>query len=132
MTIFLLLTLLSISQTPSDSITCLPNSKLRKAIKEIENCKLVKEELELTKKGVVILEKRIATKDSIIVTHEAKDSIYKIRCSNYDEMVANLKEQVKNEKKISTFYNLKVATLKLNKWIFGGAGLLIGILIKSL
>ena len=127
-----LLTLSSISQTLSDSVTCLPNSKLRKVIKEIENCKITKEELQVAKNGIAILEERVKTKDSIIKKYEVTDSAYKKRCDNYDDMVVNLKDQLGNEKLSNSVLNLKVSALKLNKWIFAGAGILVGILIKSL
>jgi len=123
----ILATLTSISQTASDSITCLPNSKLRKAIKEIENCKIVKEELTLTQTSVGLLENRVAVKDSIINTYALKDSIAGVRFGLYEESIRNLKKQVANEQAISTIYAVKLKTAKINKWIFGGSGLLIGL-----
>ena len=121
------LTLLAISQTQSDSVTCIPNSKLRKAIKEIENCKIVREELELTQNSVSILENRLTIKDSIIVGYMTKDSLWSTKSSNYEQMISNLNKQLFNEKKISSIYSVKNKILKLNKWLYGAGGLLIGV-----
>jgi len=117
-----------ISQT-SDSVTCISNSKLRKVIKELENAKVMKQELELTQKSVSILENRIQAKDSIITRYEGKDKLCDERCNNYENQITNLKTQISNEKTISSFYKLKVKTLKIGKWIYGASGLAIGILV---
>jgi len=122
------LTLLGISQTQSDSVTCIPNTKLRKAIKEIENCKIVREELELTQNSVSILENRLTIKDSIIVGYMTKDSLWSTKSSNYEQMISNLNKQLFNEKKISSIYSVKNKILKLNKWFYGAGGLIIGVL----
>lgn len=123
------LTLLSISQIHSDSITCIPNDKLRKAIKEIENCKITKEELQLTQKSVSILESRLSLKDSIINGYMFKDSLWALKSSNYEEMIDNIKKQLLNEKKISGIYSFKNKILKINKWLYGVGGLAIGVLV---
>jgi hypothetical protein len=123
------LTLLSISQIHSDSITCIPNSKLRIAIKEIENCKITKEELQLTQKSVSILESRLDLKDSIIKGYMFKDSLWTLKSSNYEEMIDNIKKQLLNEKKISGIYSFKNKILKINKWLYGVGGLAIGVLV---
>ena len=122
------LTLFAISQIPSDSVTCLPNSKLRKAIKEIEDCKIVREELGLTQNSVSILENRLSLKDSIIGGYMTKDSLWSVKSSNYEEMLSNIKKQLFNEKKISGIYAVQNKILKINKWLFGAGGLAIGVL----
>lgn len=121
------LTLFAISQIQSDSVTCIPNSKLRKAIKEIENCKIVREELGLTQNSVSVLENRLDLKDSIIGGYITKDSLWSVKSSNYEEMVSNLNKQLFNEKKISGIYAIKNKILKINKWLYGAGGLLIGV-----
>ena len=106
----------------------MPNSKLRVAIKQIEDCKLIKQELELTKAGNEILEKQLLVKDSEINGYEIKDSLSKVRFALGDDAIKNLKKQVANEKAISTIYQIKLKTARINKWIFGGGGLIIGAL----
>lgn len=122
------LTLFAISQTPSDSVTCIPNEKLRKAIKEIENGKIVREELQLTQNSVSILESRLIIKDSIIEGYTTKDNLWKSKSSNYEEMISNINKQLFNEKKISGIYSIKNKILKINKWLYGAGGLAIGVL----
>jgi hypothetical protein len=100
---------------------------LRKAIKEIENCKIVREELGLTQNSVSILENRLDLKDSIIGGYMTKDSLWSVKSSNYEEMVSNLNKQLFNEKKISGIYAIKNKILKINKWLYGAGGLLIGV-----
>jgi len=114
------------------SITCLPNSKLRSAIKKIEICKVMEEELAITKSNVTILETRLATKDAVISEYKNNEVLFGQREDKYKSMLANLNQQISNEKKISIGLNLKLRTAKINKWVFGGSGLLIGICVLIL
>ena len=127
--VLLHLTLSGISQIASDSITCLPNSKLRAAIKKIEDCKILREELEQTQKGIIILETRVNLKDSIISDYEAKDFLWQKTMINYDSIVLNLNKQIINDKAINTIQSFKLKTLKINKWLYAGAGLIAGFLL---
>lgn len=129
MIILVHLTLLSISQIQSDSVTCIPNNKLRIAIKEIENCKITREELQLTQTSVSILESRLALKDSIINGYMSKDSLCTLKSHHYEKMLENFKIELKNERKISSIYSLKNKILKINKWLYGAGGLVIGVLV---
>lgn len=128
MIVLLHLTLSGISQIASDSVTCLPNSKLRLAIKKIEDCKILKEELEQTQKGIIILETKVSLKESIISDYEAKDFLWQKTMINYDSIVLNLNKQILNEKGINTIQKFKIRTLKINKWFYAGAGLIAGFL----
>jgi hypothetical protein len=101
---------------------------LRKAIKEIENGKIVREELQLTQNSVSILESRLIIKDSIIEGYTTKDNLWKSKSSNYEEMISNINKQLFNEKKISGIYSIKNKILKINKWLYGAGGLAIGVL----
>ena len=126
------LTLSGISQTVSDSVTCLPNSKLRKAIKQIEDCKIVKEELAATKNTVFILQEKIDLRDHLIQNYEAKDSLSEARIENLQSISSIKDKQILNEKSIQAIQNIKIKTLKINKWLYSGAGLFVGIILKSL
>ena len=66
-----------ISQNLNDSVTCIPNYQLRKAINLIEKGKVTQEELDSTKQLVIYLNKRITTKDSIILRYGQKDQYWK-------------------------------------------------------
>jgi len=130
--ILVLLTLSGISQIASDSITCLPNSKLRKAIKQIEDCKIIKEELVATQESVSILQDRVELKDKIIWSYEVKDSMSEARILNMQSIISMKEKQVLNGKSIEAIQNIKIKTLKINKWLYTGAGLIVGVLIKSI
>ena len=122
------LTLLSISQKTSDSITCVPNSKLRKAIKEIEDCKIVKEELAATQGSVTILENQINIKDNIINKYDKKDSLFRENVKNLESVVILKDKEILNHKAILAIQNIKIQTLKINKWLYAGGGFFIGVL----
>ena len=81
----------------------------------------------LTQNSVSILENRLDLKDSIIGGYMTKDSLWSVKSSNYEEMVSNLNKQLFNEKKISGIYAIKNKILKINKWLYGAGGLLIGV-----
>lgn len=131
----LLITLLtayqSISQTSSDSVTCIPNAQLKKAINLIEKGKVVEEELVVTKELLKNSETRLSVKDSIIGKYQLSENQYKA-------FVKNLEENVKNDSRI--IYNLntqikltqKIARRqKLSKYIVGILGVGIGYLIAK-
>jgi hypothetical protein len=120
-----LTTLKSISQT-SDSVTCIPNRELKIAIKKIETCKILEQELNLTKVGVALLKDRIKVKDSIIRNYDLVEDEYKKKIKIYDSSISNLNLQVANQKSISNIYR---AISKKNKYIYGFGGLVIGVIV---
>lgn len=120
-----------ISQTSSDSVTCIPNTQLKKAINLIEKGKVVEEELVVTKELLKNSETRLSVKDSIIGKYQLSENQYKA-------FVKNLEENVKNDRRI--IYNLntqikltqKIARRqKLSKYIVGILGVGIGYLIAK-
>jgi hypothetical protein len=92
----------------------------------------MEEELAITKSNVTILETRLATKDAVISEYKNNEVLFCQREDKYKSMLANLNQQISNEKKISIGLNLKLRTAKINKWVFGGSGLLIGICVLIL
>lgn len=120
-----LTTLKSISQT-SDSVTCIPNRELKIAIKKIETCKIIQEELDLTKVSVAILKDRIKVKDSIIKNYDLVEDEYEKKIKIYDSSISNLNLQVANQKSITNVYR---AISKKNKYIYGFGGLVIGVIV---
>jgi len=126
------LTLSSISQTVSDSVTCLPNAKLRKAIRQIEDCKIIKEELAATQNSVFILEERLHLKDEIIRSYDIKDSLCEKKCSNYEGIILAKDQQIFNHKTIEAIQDVKIKTIRINKWLYSGAGIIIGVLVMYL
>ena len=108
------LTLSGISQTASDSITCLPNSKLRKAIRKIEDCKILKEELVATKGTISILQNRIELRDNLIKSYMVKDSLYEKRLFNMQSIILLKDNEISNYKRIEAIQNIKLKLSKIN------------------
>jgi hypothetical protein len=119
-----------ISQT-SDSVTCIPNVQLRKAINLIENAKVLKEELEDTKQINTLLNKRIQLKDSIILKYGIKEINWKRMDSNYQKQIENDKNYQKNTQKIFEIQRSQIRRQKFSKWAMLVAGVGAGYLISK-
>lgn len=129
--IILLTAYQGISQTSNDSVTCLPNAQLKKAINLIEKGKVVEEELNVTKELLKNSESRLSIKDSIIGKYQLSENQYKLLVSNFEQnvkndkrIIYNLETQIKLSKKISR-------RQKLSKYIVGILGVSIGYLIAK-
>jgi hypothetical protein len=120
-----------ISQNSNDSVTCIPNSQLRRAITIIENGKVVKQELELTKERSVWLEYRISTKDSIISQYQQKEDNWKKIDSNYKSRISNYQQYTKNAQTIFEEQRKQIRGLKFKKWLGILAGFGIGYVIAK-
>lgn len=118
-----LISLKSFSQT-SDSVTCIPNSKLQLAAKLIEKGKLDSIELDVQRSNVILLNQRIATKNDIIAEYQLKDSTYKRIFSNYDQEQKNMLDQVVLANKQVLVLQKDVRRQKRKTFITGLAGLL--------
>ena len=120
-----------ISQNSNDSVTCIPNSQLRRAINIIENGKVVKQELELTKERSVVLEYRIATKDSVISQYQRNEVNWKKIDANYKSQIFNYQQYTKNTQKIFEEQRKQIRGLKFKKWVGILAGFGIGYVIAK-
>ncbi len=121
----------AISQTSQskDSVTCLPNSELRAAIKEIEKGKIYLEENGLLKQNNQILLDRIKTKDSVIVEFQIKDSLNNKRYENCLIQSKASETQFKNQKDINAIYrNIE----KKQRKIYAGGGFILGAIVTTL
>lgn len=132
---FLLITLLiafyCTSQTSSDTVTCIPNTYLKKAINLIEKGRVTEDELIQTKLLVKSNEKGLLIKDSIILKYELSVGQYKNMTESYEEslknkqrIIYNLETQIKLNKKINR-------RQKASKYIVGILGLALGYLISK-
>jgi hypothetical protein len=119
-----------ISQT-SDSVTCIPNSQLKKAINLIERGKVVEEELTISNKKILLLEQTNKNKDIIISEYSSKDSICQKTISGYKAMVVNLESSLSNAKSINTIDKIRNRKQKLKKWYSLIIGVGIGYLIAK-
>ena len=120
-----------ITQNSNDSVTCIPNSQLRRAITIIENGKVVKQELELTKERSVWLEYRISTKDSVISQYQQKEDNWKKIDANYKSRINNYQQYTKNTQKIFEEQRKQIRGLKFKKWLGILAGFGIGYVIAK-
>ena len=120
-----------ISQNSTDSVTCIPNSQLRRAINIIENGKVVKQELELTKERSVVLEYRISTKDSVISQYQQKEVNWKKIDENYKKQIFHYEEYGKNTQKVFDEQRKQIRGLKFKKWVGILAGFGIGYVIAK-
>jgi len=116
--IILILTKSQVISQTSDSLISIPASKLRIAINLIENGKVTKEELDITKQKVKTLEQRIQYKDSIIYRFNQKDEYWKKLDSNHNIQITNLKEVVDNDGKIFHIQAMQIKKQKRQKWLF--------------
>jgi hypothetical protein len=119
-----------ISQT-SDSVTCIPNVQLRKAINLIENAKVIQEELELTKQRDSFLERRIILKDSIILKYGIKEINWKRMDASYQKQIENDKQYQANTQKIFEQQRKQIRKQKWSKWAMLVAGVGAGYLIQK-
>lgn len=125
------MTYAGISQTASkDSVTCIPNKQLRKAIGLIEEGKVQKEELRLTKLKIAELDSSINVKNEIILEYLSairfNDTIIaaqKIVNKNLETTISNLNNQSRLER-------LKLGKEKDKKWSFLLLGLLLSIFLN--
>jgi hypothetical protein len=129
--IILLTAYQGISQNSSDSVTCIPNAQLKKAINLIEKGKVVEEELNATKELLKNSESRLSLKDSIIGKYQLSEKQYKSLVANFEQnlnndkrIIYNLETQIKLSKKIAR-------RQKLSKYIVGILGVSIGYLIAK-
>jgi hypothetical protein len=118
-----LMTSEGISQNLNDSVTCIPNEQLRKAINLIEQGKITKEELDSTKQLVLYLNKRINTKDSILIRYGQKDQYWKKIDGVNKEKIGNLNQVISNQNKV---IEIKDYTIRKQKKI-GIMKLLLGV-----
>lgn len=119
-----------ISQT-SDSVTCIPNSQLKKAINLIERGKVVEEELTVSNKKILLLDQSNKNKDLIILEYSSKDSIFQKTIGGYKAMVVNLESSLSNAKSINTIDKIRNRKQKLKKWYSLIIGVGIGYLIAK-
>ena len=128
--IFLLLTCKGISQIASDSSsTLIPNWQLKRAINVIENGKVVKQELLLSKDKIQLQDSLLALKDTSIHRYIIKDSIYTNSINAYRRAVKNFQQSISNSEMVYELQNKKLRREKNKKWLTFIAGIGGGYLI---
>ena len=129
--ILVLMTSKGISQNSNDSVTCIPNYQLRKAINLIEQSKVIKEELDSTQKLVEYLNKRITTKDSLLFRYGQKDQYWKKIDGVNKEKIGNLNKVVDNQNKVINIQSKAIRRGKFGKIALLLLGFSTGIIISK-
>jgi hypothetical protein len=87
----------AISQTSSkDSVTCIPNSQLKKAIELIEKSRVHEEEIENLKQTMNLFRKSVINKDSIITIMSGREIEYRTIMTNQLKQITNCQVLVNN------------------------------------
>jgi hypothetical protein len=120
-----------ISQNSNDSVTCIPNYQLRKAINLIEQGKVAQEELDSTKQLVVYLNKRITTKDSLLFRYGQKDQYWKKIDGVNKEKIGNLNQVIDNQNKVIGIQSKSIRRGKIGKFAMLALGFGAGIIISK-
>jgi hypothetical protein len=116
------LNLKATSQTAYDSVTCLPNSSLKTAINRIEEGKVAKKELDISKEKIQVLTDLVSKSDSTIIYLQKKDTINQKMISGYKEAIKNLNVNLTNSELMYHTQTLRLAKEKVKKWTFLGLG----------
>jgi hypothetical protein len=87
----------AISQTSNkDSVTCIPNSQLKKAIELIEKSRVHEEEIENLKQTMNLFRKSVINKDSIITIMSGREIEYRTIMTNQSKQITNSQVLVNN------------------------------------
>lgn len=113
-----------ISQTSKDSITCLPNSQLRKVIRSNEEGKIAIAELALMKENNNALLLRISYKDDIIQQYINQDSIQMQIITNFEIQVKALEEKIAINEKWVKDLRKQLRRQKTKTFLVGTLGVL--------
>lgn len=127
----MLIALSSISQTSNDSLVCIPNSQLKKAITIIEIGKITEEELTIVKKKLSIFQSTINVKDSIIDVYKSKEIDYKNILQNQSNIITSSNNIITNLEKNIQLNAKIIKRQKFKKWVVGIMGVGIGILLTK-
>jgi hypothetical protein len=112
-----------------DSVTCLPNTQLRKAINIIEHGKVVAKELAIVNQKVTLLEYAVNLKDSTLAQYRIKDNLHNQMVTGYEAAILNYKSILANNEQSLKIQRTMVRRQKLAKWGTFLAGLGGGYLI---
>lgn len=121
----------SISQTLNDSMICIPNSQLKKAIVLIEKAKVVEKELSITKDKIDVFQNTIKVKDSVIKIFQDKEIAYKNILQNQTNIISSSNQIITNLEKNLELKAKLVRRQKNKKWVVGILGIGIGMLLTK-
>lgn len=125
MIIPVLMTLSAFSQnSKKDSVTCLPNSQLRTALRLIEKGKFAEQQLMIADSNISVLEARIMTKDQVILKYDSLENSYRSLVSNAEKRVTVAEEKSRLDLEWVNKLNTDLRKQKRKTtfaWVVGGA-----------
>jgi hypothetical protein len=119
-----------ISQTSTDT-TCLPNTQLKKVINRIEACKVIEEELTLSKQQLQTATERLNLKDTTIAKLQLQGANYERLIENHKKTETVFRSVVDNQQKQINLQNKLIRRKGFSKWIVGALGIGIGYFIAK-
>ncbi len=119
-----------ISQSSTDT-TCLPNNQLKRIINRIEACKIIEEELTLSKSQLQLANQRINLKDSVISKLHLQEANYERLVQNYKKTESTFRAVVDTQEKQINLQKKLIRRKGFSKWIVGALGICIGYLIAK-
>ena len=131
--ILILIASKSISQNSKlkDSVTCIPNEQLRRAVALIEKSKVMETELNLYRLKDSNFQNLIFIKDSTIAMHILNENRIQELADNRRKMIENMNHQVRNLNYAMDEQDKLLRRQKLKKWLVGLLGLGLGIFIAQ-
>jgi len=118
----------AIAQPAVDSITCLPNSVLRKAARANEELKIARMEIQQYKINTDTLMRWVALKDSIINKAARMEENRADAILNLNTQISAYAYKAMVDSTRIGYLEVSVKKHKRNSWIAGGAGLVVVLL----
>lgn len=101
----------------------MPNNSLKTAINRIEEGKVAKKELELSKEKIYFFTDLVVKSDSTISMLQKKDTLNQKIIFGYKEAIKNLNVSLTNSEIMYHAQTLRLAKEKVKKWTFLGLGI---------
>jgi hypothetical protein len=132
--ISILIPLKGISQTSKidTTITCIPNAQLKQAILLIEEGKVIKQELSLTKQIVKVMEYQLANKDSAINYLQLKGLDWKSLNDKNEQLIINYQKQISNQQENIQFQEKKSEKYRKQRILYTIVAATIGFFITKI
>lgn len=132
--IFLMLAVaVAMAQPIPDSVTCIPNSQLRKAIKAYETLKIARLELSVLKINHDTLLARLVIKDSIISNQGNELEVSEAMIKNLLDQKSEQQKKININQSLALHYQNKYVKQRGLTWTIGGVSvgvILIALLVK--
>ena len=113
-------------------MTCIPNAQLKQAIFLIEEGKITKQELTLTKEIIKIMEYQVSNKDSLIAQLTRKTLDWKTLNTKNEEIIINYQKQINNQEQMLQIEGSQSKKYKKQRVLFSIIAASVAFLITSI